>query len=429
MGQPRHLTPAMPFSLQLYRLATSAAEPLAARWLAARARLGKEDVARLGEKLGRPGQSRPDGPLIWMHGASVGEGLSMAPLAAGLMVQRPDATVLVTTGTRASAEMLRSRLPAAVIHQFAPLDTPAGVSGFLRHWRPDLGVFVESELWPNLVLGARTSGARLALISARMSNASFHNWRRVPGGARAVLRAFDLLLARDEASATHFRVLGREPDGVLDLKSGAPPLAVDAAELATLRRHLGARPILLAASTHPGEESLILNRFATFLRRDSRPLLILAPRHPVRGPALEAFVRSEGWTVARRSKNQGPENVEVFIADTLGEMGLWYQLSTLALVGGSLVSGVGGHNPLEPARLGCPFIAGAHVENWPVYSALEAVGGTRCVAVSALDRYFRQTLMGDPALATMSQRAQAFVAARDHDTQSVAGRLAAMLVR
>ncbi len=362
-----------------------------------------------------------------MHGASVGEGLSLVPLATSLLARRPEATVLVTTGTRTSARVLAKRLPAGAVHQFAPLDTPDAVARFLGHWRPDLAVFAESELWPNLILGAQASGVRMALVSARMSESSFRNWRRFPRAARALLGAFHTVLPRDEASAALFRTLGANPDGLVDLKAGAPTLPVDDVELATLSGKIGQRPVILAASTHPGEEALVLQRFSAFGRHDSRPLLILAPRHPERGEQVEALARASGWTVARRASGQGPDNAEVYIADTLGDLGLWYRLSAIAVIGGSFVSGVGGHNPLEPARLGCPFVSGVHVENWPVYSALQSAGATHCVTADGLDDYMHKAVVAHPSLATMSRRAEAFVKAQDRENQNMTARLTAML--
>jgi 3-deoxy-D-manno-octulosonic-acid transferase len=410
-------------------MAALAASPLAPWHLAARARRGKEDVQRLGERLGRAGRARPAGRLIWMHGASVGEGLSLAPLATDLMALRPDVTVLITTGTRTSAEVLKTRMPPAAIHQFSPLDTPSAVLRFLRHWQPDVAILVESELWPNLVLRTRESGARLALVSARMSDTSFRNWRRVPRAARAVLEAFDLILPRDEASASHFRELGGLTGALVDMKSGSPPLPVDLVELSRLRAQIGLRPVVLAASTHPGEEEIILEQFSPIGLEDSRPLLILAPRHPDRGADVEALALKAGWNAARRGAGHDLHDAQVYIADTLGELGLWYRLSSIAIIGGSFVNGVGGHNPLEPARLDCPFVSGVHVENWPVYSALEALDATRRLGAEALGDCLKNAVVDHPSFAMMARRARSFVDAQDQEERTVAVQLAAMLPR
>lgn len=418
-----------PPSLNLYALAAWALSPLAPALLRARARGGKEDPARLGERLGRANLPRPEGRVAWLHGVSVGESLSLLTLIDCLRSERPDALVLVTSGTRASAEVLARRLPAGAAHQYAPLDTPAAVARFLDHWRPDLGVFVESELWPNLIAGAKRRGARLALVSARLSAASARRWGRAPGAARAVLGAFDLLLARDEAAADAFRALGARVDGVADLKFAAAPLPADEAELARLRAAIGGRPVILAASTHGGEEAAILDRFAAVTKdANPRPLLILAPRHERRGREVEGLAVAKGFTTARRSGGAGPAGVDVYVADTVGDLGLWYRLAGLAVLGGSLAAGVGGHNPLEPARLGCAFVAGSHTEDWPVYAALEARGATvRVARGDGLDRYFRDVIEAPDTLAAMADRARDLVAMKDAEARQATSRLLNLL--
>jgi 3-deoxy-D-manno-octulosonic-acid transferase len=429
--------PPRPASLRLYALAAGAASVLAPAWLKGRVRRGKEDPRRWTERLGRTDIARPSGPLAWLHGASVGESLALLPLAGRLRAARPDVSVLVTSGTVASAEVLARRLPAGAVHQFAPLDTPGAARRFLDVWRPDLGVFVESELWPNLILGARDRGARLALVSARLSDRSLAGWSRAPGAARAVLGAFNLLLARDEASAARFGALGVRVDGLADLKFGAGPLPVDAAGWARARQALGERPVLLAASTHPGEEAIVLAAFRRALEAahgpPARPLLILAPRHPVRGEATEQLARDLGLTVSRRGAgagvpDAGPEAVVVYVADTVGELGLWRRLARLEVLGGSLTPrGVGGHNPLEPARLGCPFIAGPWTEAWPVYDALEAAGATRRIAAADLAGWFARAIADPCPLRPMAERARAFAAAGDAGAAEAAARVMALL--
>jgi len=356
-------------ALLAYRAAGRAAEPLAPGFLRSRARAGKEDPARLHERLGRPTAPRPPGPLAWLHGASVGESLSLLPLAERLRAARPEVQLLVTSGTVTSAQLLARRLPPGALHQFTPLDTPGSAARFLDHWRPDLAVFAESELWPNLVTGARARGARLALLSARLSESSFRSWRRAPAAARAVLDAFDLVMAQDDETAARLARLGAADHGRLNLKLVGDPLPVDETALAAARAAARGRPVLLAASTHPGEEAIALDAFA----RLPDALLVLAPRHPARGPEVDALARrtAPGVTLASRGEPFGAAPVHV--ADTLGELGLWLRLARAALLGGSLTPGVGGHNPLEPARLGAAFTAGPHLDNWRgVYADLRA---------------------------------------------------------
>lgn len=417
-----------PLSLRLYRAATWAATPLAPLWLSARAWRGKEDRRRWREKLGEPSQTRPEGRLAWLHGASVGESLSLLPLIDELARRHPDVAVLVTSATLASGELLARRLPGGVIHQYAPLDAPGAVAKFLRHWRPSIGVVVESELWPNLVFGAATRGVRLALVSARISDRSFRSWSRAPGAARAVLGAFDLILAQDAEAARHFVDLGARVDGLADLKLGAAPPGADADELARLRDRLKDRSVILAASTHPGEEAVVLERFGAVRgeRRDS--LLIIAPRHVERGHSVVRLAQELAMSAAARSDAPDPGDLDVYVADTMGEVGLWYRLARVAFLGGSLVPGLGGHNPLEPARLGCPVVSGGEVENWPIYHDLDRAGGVVLVdRAEGLDPVFAAAL-GDPrALEPMADKARAYVTKRDAEAAQSITRVLALL--
>ena len=388
-----------PLALSVYRGATALATPLIAAWLSRRVRLGKEDPSRLGERWGEAGAPRPPGPLLWLHGASLGEGLALLALADRARATRPNVAILATSGTRAAAEVLARRLPAGAIHQYVPLDTPAAARAFVRHWRPDLGVFVESEIWPNLLLAAKAGGARLALLSARLSDVSLGRWSRVPVSVRAVFGAFELILARDEAQAAQLTALGARCDGLLDLKFGAAPLPRDETVIARFRTP-GRRPIILAASTHPGEDAPILEAYGNVRRPGA--LLIVAPRHPERGEEIRHLVAERSF-----------EPDDVLVADTVGELGSWYALADLALIGGSWAAGVGGHNPLEPARLGCPAIAGPSVDAWPVYGEMAAVGATRLVDQADLAAAIDLAWSDPDALARMATAAAAFVEARD----------------
>jgi 3-deoxy-D-manno-octulosonic-acid transferase len=418
-----------PPSLSAYALATGLAEPLAPLALRSRARRGKEDLARLPERLGHASRPRPPGPLAWLHGASVGEALSLVPLAGELAVARPNLGILVTAGTRTAAELLAKRLPAGVIHQYAPVDGPAATGRFLAHWRPDLGVFVESELWPNLLLEAHRRGVRLALVSAKLSDASLRNWRRLPGAARALFGAFDLVLAQDARAAERLASLGVAAAGLADLKFGAPPLPADPEALAALEAALGDRPMILAASTHPGEDEVVLARFAALPRDpENATLLVIVPRHPERGPAIAALAAGAGLTVSRQGAGEAFGAAQVHVADALGEIGAWYRLAALAIVGGSFIPGIGGHNPLEPARLGCPFISGPYVANWAsAYADLTQGAGCALIAAEALDGWMADAARRAPGLCAMAVRAKALVAARDGEARGVTDRLVALL--
>lgn len=415
-------------SLRLYAGVMAALSPFARIALNSRAQRGKEDPGRLGERLGHAAKPRPAGPLAWLHGASMGEGLSLLPLAAHIAATRPATAVLITTATRASADVLAARVPPGVLHQYSPIDTPRAVSRFLHHWRPDLAVFAESELWPNLILETRRSGAGMALVSARISDASVWRWGRIPGAARAILGSFDLILARDEAAALQLRGLGAEIGGLADLKFGGTPLPAEAAELGALAATLGERPVVFAASTHPGEELLILQSLARVRRQGFAGVLIVAPRHAERGEEIAALARDFDFRASRRGAGGSFADVDVFVADTLGELGLWYRLARLAILGGSLVENIGGHNPLEPARLDCPFVSGRLVSAWPLYLDFERRGATALVRDPRdLDRWLGAAFSGDPQLVQMAQAARALAEAGDRRSRAAHERIVQLL--
>ena len=345
--------------LGLYRTATTLAEPFAPLILQARARRGKEDPSRMAERLGRSALARPAGPLIWLHGASVGESLSLLPLIDRIRAERPGVTVLVTSGTVTSANLLARRLPEGVIHQFAPIDGPGAVGRFLSHWRPDTGLFVESELWPNLLTQARARGVKLGLVSARITEKSAEGWARRPKAAQTLLSGFSLILPQDQASAERLGGLGAVTGPLMNLKYVAGPLPGNDAAAFRIRRLVGARGIVVAASTHVGEETLIAEACPP------GPILVMAVRHPERGPAVAEELRARGRKVTRRGAGDLiTSDADIYVADTLGEMGLWYRLGQLVIMGGGFTAGIGGHNPLEPARLDAPVISGPEVFNF-----------------------------------------------------------------
>ncbi len=358
-----------------YRCASLLATPVVDVWLAHRRRRGKEDRVRYGERLGKPTLPRPEGRLVWMHAVSVGESLSLLPLVERLRETLPDVGVLITSGTVTSERLLRERIPDGVCHQFAPVDRPGAVRRFARHWRPDLAVWVESELWPNLILETAMRGVPMLLVNARMSERSAARWRRAPHLSRPLLAAFAGVLAQTEADAARFRALGaRNVEVRGNLKNDAPPLPADTQGVAALRQAIGGRPCWAAASTHKGEEEAIGEAVSALRRRFPDLLTILAPRHPERGVAIAETMERHGLATARRSANGAiAPSTAVYLVDTLGELGLVYRLADIAFVGGSLEPH-GGHNPLEPARLDCAIVAGPHTENFAeAYVALEDV--------------------------------------------------------
>ena len=425
---------ARPLPLLAYGMATAAISPLAPAVLRQRARQGKEDPVRMSERLGRAGRPRPEGPLIWLHGASVGESLSLLPLVDALGHARPQASILVTSGTRTSAELLARWLPPEVIHQYVPVDTPDATRRFIQHWRPSLGVLAESELWPNLLMAAAERGTRLALLSAKLSASSAQGWSRIPASARRVLSSFDLILAKDDEAAARFRRLGGAVHGLADLKFGAGPLPVDAEALSRAQAEIRERPVILAASTHPGDDERVLAAFEPLRGHPSQPLLVIAPRHPERGPAIADLAWGKGGGVALRSIGEPPGAGAVYVADTLGELGLWMRLARLTVLGGGFSPDVGGHNPLEPIRLDCPFVSGPHVANWAsVYDELWRAMGDGPIGDgpigdgATLQDRMAIAIAADDALAQAARRAAAYVQARDAEARAVTSQVLALL--
>jgi 3-deoxy-D-manno-octulosonic-acid transferase len=386
----------------LYAGAATLAAPglrLMLRWRLTR---GKEIAGRLAERRGVDPTPRPPGRLLWLHAASVGEAASLLPVLQELAGLAPTLTVLLTTGTVTSAALLAHRLPEVgldqrVLHRFVPLDVPAWAERFLAHWQPDAAGFLESEIWPNLLGACRRHGVKLMLVNARLSARSAARWRRLPGVARALFGGFCHVQAQSEADARRLAALGAPPAVVVgNLKFAAAPLPVAEAELDRLRALLRDRPVWLAASTHRGEEVVVAEVHADLAARHPRLLTIVVPRHPGRGAEIEAAFRDVA--VARRAAGADPPAASgVWIADTLGELGLFYRLAGIAFVGGSLVAH-GGQNPLEPARLGCAVAVGPHAGNFAdVVAVLEAAGALVRVADAAGLAAWVGTLLRDPA--------------------------------
>lgn len=395
--------------LTAWRLATRLLTPLAPLLLRQRAARGKEDWARLNERLGMAGIARPAGRLIWLHGASVGESLSALPLIEKLKDQ---GTVLVTSGTVTSAAMMRRRLPPGALHQFVPLDTPGAVARFLDHWKPDAGLFIESDIWPNLIQAAHARGVKLALVNARMSAASAERWMWARRTVNVLLSAFDMVLAQDEEIAARFRALGaRNVEVTGSLKADAPPLAADDEALAALRQATQGRPLLLAAQTHPGEDETILPAHDLLRARFGDLLTILVPRHTERGEDMEMLCGTR--SVARRSAGgRITAETAIYIADTMGEMGLFYRLAPFCFLGGTLVP-LGGHNPLEPAVLKCAVLAGPHTKSAATaFEAIFEAQGFGRVTSSADIAREASRLLSDPVAAAAAGEAAAQGAAK-----------------
>jgi 3-deoxy-D-manno-octulosonic-acid transferase len=414
----------LPILFRTYRVATAALEPAVLGLLYWRRRQGREDGTRLGERQGWPSRQRPKGHLIWVHGASIGETLSLLPVVERL-TQRGLA-VLVTSGTRTSASLIARRLPPGAVHQFMPLDVPRYVRRFLDHWRPDLALMVESEIWPNTIMALDERNIPLVLVNGRMSDRSFQRWQKLPGIIKGLLERFALCLAQTQEDAERLARLGA-PRVVMtgNLKFDAAPPPADPRMVAHLSGLIAGRPVWLAASTHPGEESAIIAVHRALAKRHPHLLTIIAPRHPHRGPEVAAIAEQAGLRAGRRSQGMHPDRAtDVYVVDTVGEMGLFYRLSPIVLMGGTLAP-IGGHNPIEPAKLGSAILHGPHVHTAAeIYAAIDQARGALMVKDSATLARAVSELLGNTALTRDMARAaaeavQALGGAVDRTMQSI----------
>ncbi len=397
-------------SYSTYRALMSMARPAAPLVLKMRASRGKEDPVRRGERLGVPSAARPNGCLVWIHAASVGETNAILPLLPALRARLPGIRFLLTTGTVTSAEIAARRLGPEDIHQYVPLDVPNFVTRFLDHWRPQLAVFTESEIWPNLLMETATRSIPLALVNARMSNRSFIRWRRKRGLSAPVFSRFAVVLAQNEKLARRFRELGaRSPLAVGNLKIDAPPPIADATAVRRLHEALGARPRMVAASTHEGEEEIIGEAHKRLAQSFDGFCTIIVPRHPERGGSIADLLRRQGLTVAQRSEGAipGPQT-DIYIADTLGELGTFYAISPIAFIGGSLVRR-GGQNPIEAVRHDSVVLSGPHWTNFSdAYRALlRNKAAIQVDSAEGLAQAVRSLLTDEVELARMRSAAQA----------------------
>ena len=374
------------------------AAPAIDLWLARRRSQGKEDKARFAERFGHPGRARPDGRLAWAHAASVGESLAVLPLAERLVAE--GLKVLITSGTVTSARILENRLPAGTMHQYVPIDRPAPVRRFLDHWRPDVAIWVESELWPNLVLAAAARTIPMIMVNARMSERSARRWRRMPRLIAPLLGAFGACLTQSEEDGNRLRALGATSVRLAgNIKYDAPPLPVDETALQNLRREIGERPHWLAASTHPGDEAAAAQAHAALTGTIPGLLTLIAPRHPERSAEIAVMLRARGHGVARRSAGDHIDaDTGIYVADTLGEMGLLYRLAGAVFVAGSLASH-GGHNPVEAALLKNALVAGPDMRNFEdACVALEKAGALGRIKQADALAGALEPLLRDPAL-------------------------------
>ncbi len=380
--------------LRVYLLAARAIPLIGPLILRLRLSKGKEDPDRWREKLGVPGLPRPDGRLIWLHAVGLGEVMALRGLIAALADLAPDLEFLVTSSSRGSARVFGAALPARCRHQFLPLDAPGYLARFLDHWRPDLSVWSEQDLWPGAVIATARRGIPLALVNGRMNAAALRRRLRWRGLYADLFARFGLIVAQDPDSAAHLAALGAKGVRVTGaFKAAAPQLTADPVALEQVGAALAGRLPLLLASSHPEDEAVALQAFRQIAGDPRQPVLLIAPRGQLRGAEISNMAAEQGLTSARRSKGQGPGGVDVWIVDTLGEMGLWYRLCPVSLIGGTF-GPTEGHNPWEPAALGSAILHGPRVANFAAdFAMLDGAGAALPVMADTLAAAF----LSDPA--------------------------------
>jgi len=366
-------------TLSAYRIVTAAGASLAPHLLGRRLVRGKENPDRIAERRGEPSAPRPSGPLVWVHAASVGEFVAVLPLVERIRAR--DFAVLMTTGTVTSAALAEKRLPSGAVHQFVPLDTPAFVARFIDYWYPGLAVFVESDLWPNTILTASQRRIPMIVVNGRMSERSYNRWRYFPKTIETLLRQFDLCLVRSRSDAERFGALGAPRISITgNLKFDVPALPVDSRKFADLTNATKRRIVVVAASTHPGEDDMVIAVHRRLKITFPDLLTIIAPRHPQRGIAIADIATTARLRSALRSRGASPtDDIDIYVFDTLGELGLIYQLAPIVFMGGSLVRH-GGQNPIEAIKFGAAILHGPHVTNFSdLYEELDRTGAAELI--------------------------------------------------
>ena len=369
-------------ALQTYWLAMQAARPLLPLFIARRERAGKEDGLRHQERLGHTDAERPEGPLAWVHAASVGETNAVLPLCTALTER--GFTVLITTVTTTAAQTVADKTSdhAGIVHQYAPLDVPSIVQKFLDHWQPSLAIFAESEIWPMTIKALSARSIPSAIVNGRMSDRSFRRWRKFKSATPSLFGRIDQVLVRGEEDLLRFQELGAAKIAITgNLKYDSPAAKIDPEQLSKLQRDIGQRPVFLATSTHRGEDEIVLQAHAILQKAHPNLLTCIIPRHPRRGENVAELASQEGRKTELRTVSGNPSpSCEIYVADTLGELGLFYSIAPVALIGGSLLP-VGGHNPIEAAQQGCAVLSGPQVFNFrEVFGVLEGADG--CLIVN-----------------------------------------------
>ncbi len=416
----------------VYKGATRLLAPLAWRKVSRKLAAAGVPPERMHERLGNASLPRPAGSLIWFHAASVGECLSVLSLIQRLGERLPGAQFLITSGTPTSAALVAQRMPPRTRHQYAPLDAPGPVGRFLNHWRPEAGLFVESELWPLMLAESHARGTRLALLNGRLSRKSVEGWQKFPDTARFVLSRFHTLIAQTRATANDLIAMGADPDTVRvggNLKASAAPPPVRDDLLAEMRTQLNGRPVWVGSSTHAGEEGTLIDAHRQLLHRHPDLCLILVPRHPERGDVVDQLLAGSGLRHTRRSTGGTIRpDTQVYLADTLGETGTWYALAPMGFLGATLVD-KGGHNPFEPALAGVAITAGPHRDNAAdAYAGLTAAKGlTACADAPSLAAQIDQWMEDPLALDQTRNNARRFAETQNQNLDQVIDHLCTVL--
>ena len=379
-----------------YRWMGAAIYPIVGPYLAIRATKGKEEHSRRSERYGRAKVARPEGPLVWVHAASVGETSAVIPLISHIAGK--GIKVVLTTGTVTSAKLAAERLGEKIIHQYVPLDLKPAVSNFLSFWKPDLALIAESEIWPMTILELGARHVPQILVNGRLSDRSFAAWKGRAYLAEALFENLSHVIAQSEVDGSRFAELGARPVTVSgNLKADTTPPPADPKELARLAAMVGRRPVWAAISTHEGEEDIVGEVHKLVEVKHPGLMTILVPRHPERAQAIVQMLQAKGLRTASRSSGDAiAADTQVYIGDTIGEMGLYLRLTEIAFVGRSLTA-TGGQNPLEPAALGTAVLSGQNVQNFrDSYKRLIADGNARLVKDKDMLAAAVSYLLGNP---------------------------------
>jgi 3-deoxy-D-manno-octulosonic-acid transferase len=378
-----------------------------------RGKVNPEYRKRWKERLGF-GQTLQQQHVIWLHAVSVGETNAAEPLVRKLLKEFSHYQLLITTTTPTGARRLRQLFGNQVQHRYFPFDLPDVVHRVLRRYHPNLLLIMETEIWPNLLAACKTANIPVFLLNARLSERSLQRYRKLERLISPALQGLDRIMVRDEIDRQRFIRLGGDAERIQEVGNLKYALEIPADVIrsaGSLRKKWGSRPVWIAASTHKGEEHIVLAAHQRLLESYPNALLVLVPRHPERRPAIEMEIGKLGLDlVARSDGNEADASTQVYLADTLGELLLLLATGDVVFMGGSLVN-VGGHNPLEPAALGLPVLTGPQVHNFEkIFSDMKDRDAVLEVSDEQALSFVLEKLFNDPELRQrMGRNARAMV--------------------